>query len=352
MRWHWLSRIKARSQSARRWNFGVEPLEARCVLSGSNCSAALVYAENDLDHGIDASGNEYHALTVLPGDVALAETAAEGTIESAVPINLAQTFLLHSAAGANHTIYLDFDGHVTTGTSWNSSFTGGGAIDTPAYDFDGNTASFSTLELERIHYIWQRVAEDFIPFNVNVTTQDPGVEALRKLGTGDTQWGVRVVIGGDGAWYGSAGGVAYVGSFNWSSDTPTFVFETNLGNGHEKYTAEAISHEAGHTLGLSHDGAATLGYYEGHGTGETSWAPIMGVGYYKSLVQWSKGGYAGANQTQDDLAIITSNNGFGYRADDVGSTIATASLASVACEGGEEQDCPAIPRSGVRHYVQ
>ncbi len=329
MRWHWLSRFKVCSRSARRWNFGVERLEARCVLSGSNCSAALVHAGNDLDHGIDASGNEYHALTVLPGDVA-AETATEGTIEAAAPFDLAQTFLLHSAAGANHTIYLDFDGHVTSGTSWNSSFTGGAAIDTPAYDFDGNTASFSTLELERIQYIWQRVAEDFIPFNVNVTTQDPGIEALRKFGTGDAQWGVRVVIGGDGAWYGSAGGVAYVGSFNWNSDTPTFVFEANLGNGHEKYTAEAISHEAGHTLGLSHDGTATLGYYEGHGAGETGWAPIMGVGYYKNLVQWSKGQYAGANQTQDDLAIITSNNGFGYRADDVGSAIATASLVAVS----------------------
>ena len=30
----------------------------------------------------------------------------------------------------------------------------------------------------------------------------------------------------------------------------------------------------------------------------------MGVGYYKSLTQWSKGEYTGANQKQDDLAII------------------------------------------------
>jgi hypothetical protein len=30
-------------------------------------------------------------------------------------------------------------------------------------------------------------------------------------------------------WFGAgAGGVAYVGSFNWNSDTPTFVFDDQL----------------------------------------------------------------------------------------------------------------------------
>ena len=66
-----------------------------------------------------------------------------------------------------------------------------------------------------------------------------------NTGGGDTQWGIRVVIGGSSTdWYGAgAGGVAYIGSFIWSTDTPTFVFEEKLFNGYEKYTAEAISHE-------------------------------------------------------------------------------------------------------------
>jgi len=52
----------------------------------------------------------------------------------------------------------------------------------------------------------------------------------------------------------------------------------------------------------------------------------MGVGYYQNLVQWSKGEYSGANNKEDDLAIISSaTNGFGYRNDDFGSTVATAS---------------------------
>ena len=46
---------------------------------------------------------------------------------------------------------------------------------------------------------------------------------------------------------------------------------------------EAASHEAGHNLGLSHDGTRKTGYYAGHG----DWAPIMGVGYYREVSQWS-----------------------------------------------------------------
>jgi PKD repeat protein len=121
-----------------------------------------------------------------------------------------------------------------------------------------------------------------------------------------------------------AGGVAYIGSFNASTDTPCFVFTQQLANG-EKYIAEAISHEVGHTLGLYHDGlsgSSPTEYYQGQGT----WAPIMGVGYYKALVQFSKGEYANANNLQDDLTVIA-----GYvqmLPDDHGNTLATASVLS------------------------
>ncbi|MCP2727356.1 CARDB domain-containing protein [Limnofasciculus baicalensis] len=94
------------------------------------------------------------------------------------PFNASQVFSLNSNSGANHTIYLDFDGHTTTGTAWNNSY--GSTITTPAYDTDGNTSSFSTAELENIWNIWRRVAEDFIPFNVNVTTASPSPSDLIK----------------------------------------------------------------------------------------------------------------------------------------------------------------------------
>ncbi|MBD2536032.1 hypothetical protein H6G97_44610, partial [Nostoc flagelliforme FACHB-838] len=250
-------------------------------------------------------------------------------------LDLSKTFSLNSLLGANQTIYLDFDGNITSGSFWNTS-KGLANIITPAFDFDSDAASFSSVELERIQYIWQRVAEDFSPFNVNVTTQAPAdINDLVKSGSDDARWGVRVAIGGSyDDWYGkAAGGVAYVDSFNWNSDTPAFVFAKNTINGDEKETAKAISHEVGHTLGLKHDGRITPAeeYYEGHGSGETSWAPIMGsAGYYQELTQWSKGEYASANDTEDDLQIITTQNGFTYRADDCGDIIATAKPLNIS----------------------
>ena len=140
------------------------------------------------------------------------------------------------------------------------------------------------------------------------------------------------MIGGNSSWFGSAGGVAYVGSFTWNSDTPAFVFEDNLGNGNEKYTAEAISHEAGHTLGLNHDGRTSPDeeYFAGYGSGATGWAPIMGNSYYKSLTQWSRGEYNASSNQEDDLSIITTRNGFGYRADDHGNTRQSATTLTIS----------------------
>lgn len=247
-------------------------------------------------------------------------------------LTVTQTFSLHSLPGATKVIYLDFDGHTTSGTSWNSTFTGGANIVSAPYEADNpaTTGTFSTKELDNIYYIWQRVAEDYLPFNVDVTTQDPGVEALRNAGGTDQNWGVRVVISPTNWFDSNAGGVAYLGSFNWSSDTPCWAFTQQLGNGSEKPVAEAISHEAGHTLGLAHDGRTDgTAYYQGHGTEPMAWAPIMGVGYYKSVTQWSKGEYPLANQLQDDLAIITTGYGVSYRPDDHGNTTSTASPLTV-----------------------
>jgi|JI6StandDraft_1071083.scaffolds.fasta_scaffold00545_4 PKD repeat protein len=264
-------------------------------------------------------------LLPLQNRVVSAETTSGGT--SSGTLSVTDTFLLHSKPGASKVIYLDFDGHTTTGTIWNTNFAGGADIVTPPYSTDATvTTAYSTVELDNIYSIWLRVVEDFAPFDVDVTTQDPGLEALRKSTTSDTQFGVRVCIGGSSySWYGAgAGGVAYLNSFTWNTDTPCFVFTDQLGSGNAKYTAEATSHEAGHTFNLSHDGqvahdtVAAVGYYQGH----ANWAPIMGVGYYKEVSQWSKGEYPYANNLQDDTAIIS--NIVGYRTDAHGDSITTA----------------------------
>ena len=240
-----------------------------------------------------------------------------------------ETFILHSRPGATRKIYLDFTGHTTTGTSWNNAFSKT-TFTTPPFSLDANTAAFSSAEHAAIQYVWRSIAEDFAQFDVDVTTEDPGAEGLKRASTGDLNYGMRVVFGPDQNATGS-GGQAYVGSFNGirtstQTDVPCFVYaDTGAGS---KFMAEAGAHEVGHTVGLNHDGVSAVGttakveYFAGHGTGATSWAPIMGVGYYKDIVHWSKGEYTNANNTQNDVTVMS-----GYiplTADDHGGTTATA----------------------------
>jgi PKD repeat protein len=240
------------------------------------------------------------------------------------PFPYENTFKLHSRPGSNRVIFLDFDGHVTSGTSWNTSYTNGQPINSAPYSLDGDPSTFNTAEQDAIQYIWQRVAEDFAPFDVDVTTEEPGDAAIFRSSTSDLQYGSRAVISPTNFTGQSIGGIAYVGVFNYvgTNYKPAFVMTSGLGN-NEKNIAEATSHEVGHNLGLSHDGTASVGYYQGHG----DWAPIMGVGYYRSVTQWSKGEYPGANQTQDDLAIIQSY-GAALIPDDHGNTNASATALS------------------------
>ena len=43
------------------------------------------------------------------------------------------------------------------------------------FNIDGNPNDFSATEKSTISYIWNRVAEDYAPWNVDVTTEPPAV---------------------------------------------------------------------------------------------------------------------------------------------------------------------------------
>jgi hypothetical protein len=235
---------------------------------------------------------------------------------------------LSSLPGADHTIYLQFTGGTTQNTRWNTDYNLP-SIDSPAYDIDGNPGSFSAVELGRITEVFNRVAEAFIPFNVNVTTVDPGAAALQRTDAWDTQWGIRVIITEDTLGVASIGSIDsnYYDSFNWSDGSPAFVFAS--GQMRPSGLAMTICHVVGHTMGLKHHGNTTHEYETGFGTGPTSWAPIMGAGFGQSVLQWSNGAYYDSNSNQDDLAIITSQNGFGYRPDDHGDTNSDATALTM-----------------------
>ncbi len=173
------------------------------------------------------------------------------------------------------------------------------------------------------------VAEDYAPFDVNVTLKDPGTAALDRTSSSDLVYGARAVITNGGTVYNDCGcgGVAYVNVFNTSGSThsyyqPALVFsDGTTKNG--KYVGEATSHEVGHNLGLNHDGTSSSGYY----SGSAPWAPIMGASYNQPVSQWSKGEYPGANNAQDDLTQIAT--GAAVRGDeDTSGAIALANGAS------------------------
>ncbi|MBD2041469.1 DUF4347 domain-containing protein [Microcoleus sp. FACHB-672] len=89
-------------------------------------------------------------------------------------VPLASLPLLSSNPGATAKIFLDFDGHTTSGTAWNTNFNGNADIISPAYSIDSDLNTFSTTEVANIEEIWKRVAEDYAPFDVDVTTVDLG----------------------------------------------------------------------------------------------------------------------------------------------------------------------------------
>jgi alpha-tubulin suppressor-like RCC1 family protein len=251
--------------------------------------------------------------------------AASSTAAASVPIT--QPPLRHSRPGATNVFYLDFGGSNISGTWWNEKGQPTTFYATP-YDIDGNTSTFSDQEQRNIIEIWQRVAEDYAPFDVDVTTEKP-VTFTRTTGHALVT-SRKDRLGRTMPYADSAGGVAFLSAFGTEhyvvSGSPAFVYYDNL-RSENGSIAGAISHELGHNLGLSHDGqrkagATSVEYYRGHGSGATSWAPIMGADYDGNVSQWSKGDYYGANNFENDIAIIESK--LGYKEETVATTLNNA----------------------------
>jgi hypothetical protein len=216
---------------------------------------------------------------------------------------------LNSYPAATATIFLDFDGHYVQSTVWNN----GNPINCAA----------SGMTDPQIIEAFNRVAEDFRPFNLNITT-DSTVFLAAPL-----ESRMRIIITTSSSWYAAGySGTAYSGSFIWADDTPGFVFSDRLGTGNTKRIAEIISHESGHTVSLSHQskygGTCNMlePYSTGYGTGETGWAPIMGDSRNKNFSNWNNGPTPdGCVFVEDNLTLITTLNGFGYRTDDYTETL-------------------------------
>jgi hypothetical protein len=145
-----------------------------------------------------------------------------GDVADQFPYGSTNTFLLASRPSATKTIYLDYNGHHSVNNWWSHDIT------FPAYDTNNDASSFSNSELSQIQKQFAQVVEDFFPFDVNVTTIDPGVAALKNTGNGDVRWGVRAVTTQRTNGFHSAGGIAHLNSFGANIDDPVFTFNKGI----------------------------------------------------------------------------------------------------------------------------
>lgn len=195
-------------------------------------------------------------------------------------------------------MFLDFDGYFLQNQYWNN-------FGQPA---DLLPSGFNEIEIKRIV---DSVRFDYAQFPITVTIDSTvyfSVSPLKRQ---------RIVITQNDEFFcrnGSpcAGGVAYIDSWTWGLEVPGFVFSKALGY-RQKPVWEAISHEAGHTIGLYHQSEFNDSckyvreYFDG---GSSPNAPIMGNSYYKPGVWWVGPLVSGCTQIQNDSLKIRSVVGF------------------------------------------
>jgi hypothetical protein len=277
-------------------------------LNGISSQRVFDSVQQDPSAWVDRSGQLFYVEPKPNAAEPAMATSASSTESNVATIQPSDAFNLQSRPGSNRTIYIDFLGDVVSNTDWNNTY--GSQITAPAYDLDGDPSTFNELERNNIISIWQRVSEDYAPFDVNVSTFDLGADAIDRNDASDKTFGTRALVTSmpdSIAEKCGCAGLAYLNTFDTSyrhlAQQPAWVFTQNLSGGsNAKFVAEAVSHEVGHTFGLHHDGQVwpPAEYDEGHGL----WAPIMGASYYAPLSQWSNGEYDSANNFEDDLAII------------------------------------------------
>lgn len=259
---------------------------------------SIEFTEHDLEHlRVDKQGGIYYADTFAAEKGSRKKDQPQVSSTSGVTAD--NVFKLHSRPGASKTVFIDFDGAEISDTAWNND-SGVKAWKARPYDMDNKPKSFNTQEIGAMADIWRRIAEDFAPFEVDVTTEDPGrtkPDTAWILVTHSEHRGKQPLPASDSS------SVAYMNVFGFSHTSyysPAMLYYNNMED--PAVISGAASHSVGHMLGLSHDTSSPSG--KSGSKSLVSWAPIMGLDHRKHVTQWSNGDYRGAANTQNDIGIL------------------------------------------------
>ena len=308
-------------KTSNRFRPELENLEGRLLLHGGGLLPALAAYE---------LAAETHSLPDV--DLVLSPQAQE-RIDQAMGLPV-----YNSNPGAPATLHLDFTG----------SFGEVGLTDVAPFDIDGRPSTFSDAEKAVILEVWQRVSEDFAPFNINVTTAYYGPLEERTFTTGpdrgltggdfDAYHGVALTVYMNRHYPGTGSGNSDIGSYGNQYANQVFVYSKEIWEwslqgtvaDFESALATTASHEAGHAFGLSHQRVDENGVNVDYSPGTDVWTPIMGDNLSNDRTTWADGPRTwvndGSNLFHDELATLAGPaNGFGYRPDDHGNSLTTAS---------------------------
>ena len=279
-----VARLRAASAGAAA--LSLEALEARRL---------MCFAHDGQSDGIAMSTIGFPPMAPSSGDVTSEPAAAAPGMPN-----------LHSRPGAPAAIFLDFDGDSATGTD--------------PYSEDADATTFNPTEAANITEAWHEMSTYYGMFDVDVTTTQPAAGF-------PTAW---VAIGNN-----IDNGYSYVNVFPNNGKANSWN-----NSSHARTRVSGIAHEIGHNFGLQHQadwsnlGVLVNEYSSGY---DALHGPIMGVDFAQSVHKWTIGHPSNSATTlQDDLPRIASEikpyqppGGDGFRADDFGDTIATATALSL-----------------------
>lgn len=272
-----------------------------------------------------------------------------GYTDAGIPIH-------HSKPGSVFKLYMDFDGEFLNSPDWR--------IFRRLSGYSVNPDSFNQKEQDVISRVWGRLADDYAAFDIDVTTERPLELQRGHPGERNVLWSIFTTTTSAG-FPNNVGGVSLfnLGYMPFGTTTPTFVFFNTIGALDHNMLADVAAQENGHMFGLLHAGlkfpnGGGVEYYVGHGTGPTSWGPVMGAPFRRNVTQWTLADYPnGANSPfagyapvdhQDEIAIIAGK--LGVRGDDVGDAPATALPLALHerhyIQSSDDVDVFALPATG------